>query len=272
MGRLLYALIYFLSGFFPRNRRKVLFGAWLGKKFSDNPKYLLLYLTKHQANLDFVWIGEESVRSAIPENLPVRFITRGSLAAWWEMLTAGTCFVTHGFADLGTFNLMRGAKRIYLGHGLAIKHMGSRDSTLTNRLLAALRRCLRNSYSFDFYIASSPAHQVKLLIEYATCNAEIHQILQCGQPRVDYLLENSMPVKSENFRNRFFATNGFPQSYRVITYLPTFRDKNSRIFSFTALDPKQRTHLDELLVKLNAVILEKNHFADVLRGGGSKSD
>lgn len=266
MDRLLEPLLYLLSGLMPRIRRKVVFGAWLGKKFADNPKFLLLYLVRRKSNLDLVWIAEEAVRRTIPANLPVRFVRRASLAAWWEMLTAGTCFVTHGIADLSTFNLMRGARRVYLGHGLAIKHLGSRDTVLRNPVLAALRRMVRHAYSFDHYVASSRAHREKLLVENATCNIAPDQLLECGQPRIDFLVENSDPARAADFRARFLAHYGIPSAGRVITYLPTFRDTGKPVFSFAALDARQRERLDALLTGLNAVLIEKSHFAGVLRG------
>lgn len=267
MNRVLSLVLFFLSGFIPRNRKKVLFGAWQGKRFSDNPKYLLLYLARTRTDLKFIWIGEEAVRSTIPSGLPVRFVRRGSWAAVWEQLTAGSCFVTHGFGDLGSFNLMRGAKRVYLGHGLAIKHMGSRDTKLRSRFLSRLRRLQRNVYAYDYYIASSEAHREKLLVENATCNISDDQILNCGQPRIDFLLENRGNREVDLVRKRLLSNLKCKEPKLLITYLPTFRDKGDKVFSFAELEPANRERLEALLVKCDAVVLEKSHFADILRAG-----
>lgn len=267
MNRVLSAVFFFLSGFFPRNRRKALFGAWLGKRFSDNPKYLLLYLARSGSDLQLVWIGEEPVRASIPASLPVRFVRRGSWRAAWEQLTAGSCFVTHGFTDLGSFNLTRGARRVYLGHGLAIKHMGARDSVLPNRFFAGPRRLQRNVYAYDYYIASSAAHREKLLVENATCNISTEQVLNCGQPRIDFLMENFAPERVTALRAKLFEALGAGSPGKVITYLPTFRDKGNSTFSFAKLEPVDRERLDALLERWDAVILEKSHFADTMRGG-----
>src|SRR5690606_6211825 len=140
-----------------------------------------------------------------PPTLPVRFLRKGSWAAWRALLTAGTCYVTHDLTDLGPFNVLRGARRVYLGHGLAIKHMGSRDKKLRSPVLTALRRVLRHRYAYDYYIASSKAHRDKLLVENATNNITPGQILECGQPRIDFLLQHNVPDRIAAMRTRLVA-------------------------------------------------------------------
>lgn len=264
MHRILYALIYFLSGFTSRNPRKIVFGAWLGKKFADNPKFLLLHLIEQGYDLEFVWIADEVVRTMLPAGLPIRFVRRGTLASSWELLTAGACFVTHEFSDMGRFNLMRGARKVFLGHGLAIKHMGSKDTELTNRMAYLFRRLIRHSYAYDYYIASAPLHREKLLVENATCNITPTQIIDCGQPRIDFLLKHSGSTGVDR-RSRFLAEQGIPPVRHVITYLPTFRAKGTPVFSFGTIDPVQKMRLQSVLSELDAVILEKSHFAGSLR-------
>ena len=257
------SIAFFLSGFAIRNRRKVLFGAWLGKKCADNPKYLLLYLSKQELNLDIVWIGENEVKSKIPSSVGVRFVTKGSIAACWEMLTAGACFVSHGMIDLGRLNLMRGACRVYLGHGLAIKNMGSKQKKSNFRVLETLRRLHMQTRRCDYYIASSNAHREKLLIETAICNAATEKIINCGQPRIDFLCEKSHSGQAELCKDHFLKAYELSSSMRVITYLPTFRDSRKSSFSFTSLDDEQRTQLNGILADLDAIIVEKCHFSEV---------
>lgn len=237
----------------------------MGKKFADNPKYLLLYLAGLGRDLDLVWIGESNVQPMIPGHRSVRFVARGSLAAWREMLTAGTSFLTHGHGDIASFNVMRGARCVYLGHGLAIKHMGSRDKPLGNRFLSAGRRLLRHSYSYQVYAASSLLHRDKLLAENVTCNITPDQVLDCGQPRVDFLLRDTAPDRTAGLKARFLAAHELPPASRVITYLPTFRDKGQPAFSFSVLEPHHRARFSALLTEFDAVVLEKSHFAGALR-------
>jgi CDP-glycerol glycerophosphotransferase (TagB/SpsB family) len=262
MPRIIEAMLYFFSGFSPRRKRKILFGAWHGKKFSDNPKYLLLHLAKQGKCFDLVWIGNEEVRVQIPDDLPIRFVRKDSWAAKWEMLTAKTVFVTHANTDIGKKNLMRGACRVYLGHGLAIKHMGAPDNPLKNPIINTIRKAVRNVFSFRYYSASSKAHHIKLLKEYAISNATGENIRHWGQPRIDYLIENSTPSARTKLREQYFEKYDVPTEGKIITYLPTFRDKGVPAFSFCELDAKQHELLDKVISENAAIILEKSHFAE----------
>lgn len=269
MIRLLSPLLYFLSGFFRRDPRKAVFGAWMGKKFADNPKYLLQHLAAHAPGLKLIWIAEESVRACIPPDLGIRFVRRGTIEAWRAMLTAGSCFVTHAYTDLASYNLMRGARRVHLGHGLAIKHMGSKDKPLRSRLLTKLRTIWRQFYAYDHYAASSPAHREKLLIENATNNIRPNQIIECGQPRIDFLITHANTGRQAELRTRILARAGIRQAGRIIAYLPTFRRPGMPTFSFGAVDPAQNRQLHDILIRQDAVLLEKCHFAD---GANQKAD
>ena len=63
----------------PRNKRKVVLGAWEGNMFSDNPKYLGLYLSeKHLA--DCIWIGKPHLKPAV-ESAGLKFAAFGSFSA-----------------------------------------------------------------------------------------------------------------------------------------------------------------------------------------------
>lgn len=270
--RLVGLFAYYFSGFMPRDRRKLLFGAWMGNKFLDNPKYLLQHLIAHEHDCDLIWVGKRSVAAQLPADLPVRFVARGSIAAYWEMLTAGYCFVTHGQGDIGVFNLMRGACRVHLGHGLAIKNMGSKDPPSSSWIQDRLRRLRRWSYSFSYYTVSSEVHRDKCLVEYASCNASVEQMIESGQPRVDYLIHATAQVQLA-IREALLAECGIPLSAKVITYMPTFRDDpDAYCFSFSRLSEAERDSITSLLERHNAYILEKSHYADSQRNEGRDCD
>ena len=49
---------------FPRNPRKIVFGAWGGRQFSCNPKYLFQYLAP-RGEFVCVWVGDEALRGEV---------------------------------------------------------------------------------------------------------------------------------------------------------------------------------------------------------------
>lgn len=270
LRRIFNAAAYFLSGFSPRNPRKVLLGAWMGQRYADNPKYLMLHLAAHHPELDLVWCGRGHVRRELPADVRVRFVEHGSAAAFKECLTAGACFVSHGYRDVSPVNLFRGAALTYLGHGFAIKRMGGGDRPLRSRLLSILRGVLRHAEGFRYYVASSTEHRRKLLTEYTAQNITADAVLDIGQPRVDYLLSPGSNGLAGRIRERLLEGHALP-ARRVVTYLPTFRDSGTPVFAFSALDSNQRLRLEALLRKHDAVLIEKGHPGDSagVRGGQS---
>jgi CDP-glycerol glycerophosphotransferase len=258
--RLLNTFLYFLSGFGRRDPNKAVFGAWMGHRFADNPKYFLRYLSTRDHAYELIWCGREEARASFPQDLRARFVRYGSFAALRQLLTCGHCFVSHGFRDVGPFNLLRKASLTYLGHGLALKHMGSRDRPLRSRLLAALRRLWRHADGFSHMVAVSARHRAKILLEYATNNVLPEKILDCGQPRVDFLLQADAAQEAE-IRRRLLSTSGSAEGQRIVAYLPTFRDRGGRGFSFAELSGLERRRIEELLGAFDAVLLEKAHFA-----------
>lgn len=265
------AVLFLFSGVWPRNRRKLVFGAWLGTRFADNPKYLLLHLAAQAPELDLVWIGKDDVRATMPAGLPARFVRRGSWSALYETLSAGFCFITHHTQDIALLNVLRGATVVYLGHGLALKHMGTPRFPLSSRVLEIARSAVRKAESYAFFVASSQSHVEKLLREYAINGANRDNILSTGQPRVDFLLENKASVSAEVIRAKLLSTRAIPTAQRIIAYLPTFRDKRKRAFSFLTIEGSDRERLHSLLDRHNAVILEKSHFADARREGEAEA-
>ena len=269
--KLLNTISFYLSGFLPRNPRKVVFGAWLGTKFADNPMYLLRYLAAEAPELDLVWIGKNSVRASLPDGVAVRFLRHGSVSALFEAMTARYFFITHGIYDVAALNVLRGATVVYLGHGLALKHMGTPDDPSANRVVSLARRVTRKPNCWAFLIACSEKHVDKLLREYAINGAMLQSILKTGQPRIDFLIANQGGDAAQHFRETLLSERGLSSTSRIISYLPTFRDNRERAFSFLALNERDQDRLQEMLQRLDVVILEKSHFADAQREGSAGS-
>jgi CDP-glycerol glycerophosphotransferase (TagB/SpsB family) len=266
-SRALNASTYFLSGLWPRNPKKLIFGAWFGTKFADNPKYLLLYLAAHNPDLDLVWLGREEVRSALPPNVKMRFVRYGSLASLYETMTAGFCFVTHGTGDLGWVNVLQGAKVIYLGHGVALKPMGTPADVLPTGQLDFVRRLVRKANYYACLVATSDIHRKKLLYEFEINGASDETILPSGQPRNDFLIQNKSSALEEQIRAKLLSAHSIPTNQRIVTYLPTFRNNRYRQFSFLSLKGSEYEMLQSLLERNNAVLLEKSHPVDGKREG-----
>ena len=72
----------------PRQKRKIVFGAWSGKQYGCNPKYLFEYMVK-RGGFNCIWIGEKPLKNLVLAMPGARFAARGSVSAFWHYITAG---------------------------------------------------------------------------------------------------------------------------------------------------------------------------------------
>lgn len=259
-------LLYYLSGLVPRSQSRVAFGAWQGHRYADNPRYLYEYLLERRLDLRLIWCGRPAVRGFVPVGANARFVPRMSISCIWQLLRAKTIFVSHGYDDLFPFNLTFKADLIYLGHGLAIKNMGSPARPGGDEAFSGLLRRIKQApVGHSHYVASSPEHKQKLLMEYSTQNCRPDNTLILGQPRCDvFTQENSQTIEST--RKFYEQKYEIPADKRLVTYLPTFRDTTNDVFSFRDLPEDQVQRLQSILDRHEAVLVERSHFVDgVLR-------
>lgn len=255
-------LVYYLSGLVPRSRSRVAFGAWQGHRYADNPRYLYEYLLERRPDLHLIWCGRPTVRGLVPVGANARFVDRMSISCIWQLLRAKTIFVSHGYDDLFPYNLTFRADLVYLGHGLAIKNMGSPASQDGNEGLGRLLKRLKQApVGHSHYLASSPEHKQKLLLEYSAQNCREDNTLTLGQPRCDvFMTENSRTIEST--RSLYEQKYEVPAEKRLVTYLPTFRDNTNNVFSFRDLPEGHALRLQSILDRHEAVLVERSHFVD----------
>lgn len=276
LGSLLRSIGSAISFASPRDARKVIAGSWLGRRFADNPKYFLRHLARQRPELDLVWIGDPSIRDGVANEPGIRFVPIGGARARWEMLTAGTVLLTHGLADLGESSCLGGARRVYLGHGLAIKRMGHVDGTRRSVLQRLMRYIVGAHARCTDFIASSEAHRDKILAEFGSIGSREARIHLYGQPRVDYLMAGAGDAEEGRARELILRKLGLPDGSRIVLYLPTFRDSGAEVRSFIRAEPAESAAIEHQLARLGAVLLEKSHFVDLERereggtGGNSR--
>lgn len=274
-SRLLGAIGYWLSGIVPRQQNLVIFGAWRGKRYADNPRYLFEYLADHRPDLQLVWIGDPETTPDLARFPRARFVATGSRQALLARLRAGSVFVSHGLGDVGRHPISRGSRRVYLGHGLAIKRMGAPLPSETNPIKRRARNILLRPRTFDYWLASSETHANKLLAENQPQLIEPVQVCRLGQPRLDHLHPtNGELIESATLRvrERLKAVHGIPISGRLVAYLPTFRDSGQAAFNFSQHDGPSGEDLRRVLTDHNAWVVEKRHQADSGSGSGAGLD
>jgi len=238
-------LIYFLSGFSPRDNKVWLFGCWGGIKFRGNSKTLFLYVQNSFPEIQSVWITKnKDIYSELREkqiNVRMAYSIKGILLT----LRAKYVFVTHGSLDVNQF-FKRHAVMINLSHSIyPIKDMRQIPESLS--LFRKLYLYLSQPYGYlikpDFAITSSKF----------TVNATKHhynirevRIIPTGTPKTDFLV--SLVKESLNALSEATSDGSCARNRKLILFLPTIRFEREFSFFNYGFDVDK---LNELLMEIN---------------------
>lgn len=244
----------------PRNRRLVAVGAWMGTRYNDSPKYLVEYLLD-KSDLRIVWIGNECVCRDLPKHERLSFRRKGSLAAALSLLRAGTwvCCISIEW-DLTSWPIEGFARLINTWHGYSLKKSGNKVGGEERKasLLGGFVR--RISLHRKPWVAVGSERDAKKLLVGDPDYFDAHRILRVGTPTNDYLINNQDNVAlRDELKRKMSQILGFDESNKVVVYLPTWRNAGERVFSFYGLDSQSQAKWREMLNGHGAVILEKHH-------------
>lgn len=256
----------------PRMRRKMVFGAWFGDSFSDNPKYFLKYMLSI-GGWHCVWVGNAHLRGIVGDVPGVEFVEKGSMKALWHCLTA-KYFVNNiiWMNDIMAIPSCGRIVQINLWHGTALKRIGHRQYNGNGEIVfrknkrLLLRRWLGklilrlNDYMYPMqaYSSSGSQRNAKVLQESWPRIFSPDRMCLAGQPRCDFLLGHMndkafLAVLKVKFAKMF----GVSARKKWYLYLPTWRHDLRRTYSFASC--KNESQLEETLNMSNAIIIEKQH-------------
>lgn len=114
--------IFFLAGFIPRSKRLWVFGAWHGKRYADNARFLFENVSDTVEDVNAVWISKNpDVVATIRAHGRTAYSIRTFRGAWIAA-RASAYFVTHGRGDISGV-CSNGAWVAHLTHGTPIKRI-----------------------------------------------------------------------------------------------------------------------------------------------------
>ena len=146
-----------------------------------------------------------------------------------------------------------------LWHGVPWKKICNDSVELPKNFMEKLTQNLvRKLANYDLYIAPSDSYAA---IAESAFNASANSILRVGQPRNQVLYDADFCEKSRKVLLNACGMNG---DYKIVVYMPTFRDKKTKTESF--LEPSLCQSVNQLAKDLNFVVIEKSHFQDISRG------
>lgn len=271
---------------FRRDMQTVLFGAWFGEKFSDNPRFLFQYLSENRSALGLnrvVWVTRDEAVCETIREMGYEAYMMDSEESLCCHRTAGVHIICNGAADdpanphadiLGRYST--GAVKINLWHGLCgIKGFGflSNEYLRMRKSRPIAARCkellhtngLLRRYAVspggwgDCYYLSTTDYVTELFGKIFLSPRK--NFIQSGYPR------NCTDVR-RTAQEDAVIKNLAPYRFRVL-YLPTFRDNAAY---YTA--PLECEPVRELLARHGDFLwIEKSHSADTeLRRAEGQTD
>jgi len=206
-----YILLFYFCRVLPI-QKKVIATTMRGRKYGDNPRFILEELKKEFPKIDFVWLVAEDVDIETPawiRTIPYHF----SLKTIYEISTARVLIDTHRFRSI--LRKRKGQVFIETWHGgLGIKKIeGDIQRVLDTPWEVA--EIKNTSKLADVFISNSD-HLSNI---YRRAFGYQGPIWKCGYPKNDILLQNHSHI-AENVRKEL----KIGQNQKILLYAPTYRD------------------------------------------------
>ncbi len=225
--------IYFLSKIIPRDERIWIFGSWDAKSFSDNPKYLFLYINQYQkGKIKAVWITKN--RKVLEELRAKGFSAymKKSLKGMYYALRGKYWFYGHFTTDIA-FWLSGGAIKIDLHHGTPIKKIlwdnFNNIQRFKRNIVVEIISRLKVPWRFqspDYVLITSK----KLKEPFKSAfRIDEKSFLFCGNPRTDILktIYNGYEIGVDMKMYKFAEEKKQKENAKIILFMPTFRERGA---------------------------------------------
>lgn len=247
--------------FYKRDPQVWVFGEWMGNRCCDNSLALANYIAEKYPEIKLVWVAKKGADlSALSKQ-----VTR----AEWEspeakklLKHAGVVVMNQGLVDFceEPNYSCSGAVTVQLWHGVPWKKIGL-DGSHEEGLHKVYSRYLAGLARADMHLALSD--EFADIMESAFL-AEREGIVLTGYPRNALFYDpDRVRAAQEKVIGLLGDRSLDTDTLKIITYMPTFRDKTTEVFSFESLGASPR--LNQMLEEHNAVIIQKAHFVSYQR-------
>lgn len=231
----------------PLVNNKIVFESFLGKYYSDSPKYLYEYLYSNYGDrFEYVWvINDKSVK--IPGN--PKKVKRFSLEFYREVAEA-KYWVING-RQAARLKKREDQVIVSTWHGTPLKRLGLDIGNVYTMNPRIKQSYISVGKSWDYFISPNPytTEIIKSAFAYEG------QILETGYPRNDPLYnadEEKVRTIKENLR--------LPEDKKIILYAPTWRD--DEYIDVGKINFELKLELDKLMEALSDeyIVLVRTHY------------
>lgn len=241
-------IFMYFSMIIPKNKKIMIFGAWFGKKYDDNPKYLYEYVLSERKDIKAIWYtSDKKVFDKLNEmGYPVYMSN-----TWKSIRTAMRAkyiFTATSREDIGwaEANLTGNAVHVDLWHGIPLKKIMYDNGFVK---IDTLKQKVSKKLSYppfrkDYVISTS---ETITNIYLSAFRKKIEYVIQLGQPRNDYFYSEHINPFKERFNGK-----------KIILYMPTHRNAGKTPIDVDSLFDLNK--INEMCIKNNCVFLIKKHF------------
>lgn len=244
----------------PRDKRIVIFGAWMGQRFADNSRFLFQYLSENKKTLNLshvVWITRSRKVYQEVKYLNYEVIMAGTPNAKKWQLKGGIHIICNN-AGYGTYppdmdvKYSWGAKKIQLWHGVGFKAVGSSSNKAKGH--EWYRRIVNKNRKLKCLISAGGWSECNIL---STSTFDQNVMIKSQNSYEDRVFISSYPrycdclALTAEEQNVIQEIN---QYQYVLIYLPTFRDNNN-----SYIHPLKNKTTQKFLLDNNILWIEKQH-------------
>jgi len=245
-----------MSYFIPKSDKIWLFGAWSGKLYGDNTRYVFEYLYTFAHPYKLIWLSESrEVVSKIKEKGYCVYYSK-SLKGLWYAARGGVAFCTEGPYDISPF-VNKKTKIIQLWHGMGIKSVGA-DSNWYKDDPKMKKKIKKNNEHAGYWMAASEESKQKYMRSFGV-PAENFTIT--GQPKDDILAVEKENVYITEIRHAHPGA-------KIAVYLPTHRNFGKKGDINDVMRPQSLEKVNEKLAEKNIVMIFKPHFHEFAKYAG----
>lgn len=197
----------------PINSNKIVFSAFSGRFYGDNPKYIAEYIVKHKLPYNCVFVLENPKSESVPKEITV--VKYNSIRYLYEMATAkvwidNTRKQPHILKRKGQFYFQT-------WHGTISLKRAERDVE-RNLAESYVKTAINDSKNIDTLLVTNDwgEEYFKQFFWYSG------PILKCGSPRLDLLFDYDLKLV-DIIKQKI----GVKKTEKIVLYSPTFRRDSS---------------------------------------------
>lgn len=210
------AMYQFIFTKFPVKDNVIIYESFLGRNYSDSPKYIYEYMRNHfPGKYKHVWIVAKGADVAIPKHKDTVTVRRFSFRYMYYM--AISKYQVFNMRQPQWFAKRPGTTFLSTWHGTPLKHLVFDMDNVASANPLYKQIFYHQSRQWDYLVT---ANQFSVDVFEHAFMYPVDKMIKSGYPRNDIL---NAPDKDQR-QQAIKAKLGIPQDKKVILYAPTWRD------------------------------------------------